>query len=62
MKNFLYIYILLSVQAFTPFIITKDMISKKVYGAGYPSRPVLTVEEFYEERVRDGIWQPPGSR
>lgn len=48
-------------QAFRPFIITKDMIQKQVYGAGYPSRPVMTVDEFYEERVRDGTFQAPGS-
>lgn len=37
-----------------PIIITRDQAQKKVYGAGYPSLPVLTVEEFYEKRVKDG--------
>lgn len=37
-----------------PIIITRDAVQKKVFGAGYPSLPVLTVEEFYEQRVRDG--------
>lgn len=37
-----------------PIIITRDEVQKKVYGAGYPSLPVLTVQEFYEQRVKDG--------
>lgn len=42
-----------------PIIITKDKLQKEIYGLGYPGRPVLSVEEFYEKRVADGIWQPP---
>lgn len=37
-----------------PIIITRDSVQKAVYGAGYPSLPVLTVEEFYEKKIRDG--------
>lgn len=37
-----------------PIIITRDVMQKKVYGAGYPSLPVLTVQEFYDQKVRDG--------
>lgn len=37
-----------------PVIITRDEVQKKVFGAGYPSLPVLTVQEFYEQRVKDG--------
>lgn len=37
-----------------PIIITRDAVQKQVFGAGYPSLPVLTVEEFYEQRVKDG--------
>ena len=37
-----------------PIIITKDELQKKVFGAGYPSLPTLTVQEFYEKRIRDG--------
>lgn len=37
-----------------PIIITRDEVQKKVFGAGYPSLPVLTVQEFYEQRVKDG--------
>lgn len=37
-----------------PIIITRDELQKKVYGAGYPSLPVLTVQEFYDQRVKEG--------
>lgn len=37
-----------------PIIITRNEVEKKVFGAGYPSLPVLTVQEFYEKRVKDG--------
>jgi immunoglobulin-binding protein 1 len=36
-------------------------LQKEVYGLGYPSLPVLSVDEFYEQRVREGWWKPPGS-
>ncbi|CAG9858509.1 unnamed protein product [Phyllotreta striolata] len=42
-----------------PIIITKDQIQKTVFGAGYPSLPVMTVQEFYEKRVEDGIFPDP---
>jgi len=42
-----------------PIIITKDKLQKEVYGMGYPSLPVLSVDEFYEKRVADGWWKPP---
>lgn len=45
-----------------PIIITRDQVQKKVYGAGYPSLPVMTVEEFYEQRVKDGDWPDAGER
>ncbi|XP_072763996.1 immunoglobulin-binding protein 1b [Anoplolepis gracilipes] len=45
-----------------PIIITRDEIQKKVFGAGYPSLPVLTVDEFYEQRVKDGDWPDPSQR
>jgi len=44
-----------------PIIITKDKLQKEVYGIGYPSRPVLSVDEFYEKRVAEGWWKPPSS-
>lgn len=42
-----------------PIIITKDVVQKAVFGLGYPSVPTFTVEEFYEQRVRDGIFPDP---
>ncbi|XP_076662377.1 immunoglobulin binding protein Tap42 [Halictus rubicundus] len=42
-----------------PIIITRDKVQKQVYGAGYPSLPVLTVQEFYDQRVKDGDWPDP---
>ena len=29
-----------------------------MYGLGYPSLPVLSVDEFYDQRVKEG-WFPP---
>jgi immunoglobulin-binding protein 1 len=37
-----------------PIIITRDEVQKKVFGAGYPSLPTMTVQEFYEKRIKDG--------
>lgn len=45
-----------------PIIITRDEVQKKVYGAGYPSLPVLTVQEFYEQRVKEGDWPGPSQQ
>lgn len=42
-----------------PIIITKDLAQKAVYGLGYPSLPTFTVAEFYDQRVRDGIFPDP---
>lgn len=39
-----------------PVIITRDIAQKAVFGLGYPSIPIMTVGEFYEERVREGIF------
>ncbi|XP_023298832.2 immunoglobulin-binding protein 1 [Lucilia cuprina] len=39
-----------------PFIITKDATQKAVFGLGYPSLPVMTVDEFYQQRVDQGIF------
>lgn len=39
-----------------PFIITKDATQKAVFGLGYPSLPVMTVDEFYQQRVDEGIF------
>ncbi|XP_029342435.1 immunoglobulin-binding protein 1 [Acyrthosiphon pisum] len=42
-----------------PIIITKNEFQKQVFGAGYPSLPTMTVEEFCEQRINDGIWHLP---
>lgn len=42
-----------------PVIITKDAFQKAVYGAGYPSLPTYSVDEFYEERVAAGVFPDP---
>ncbi|XP_055638454.1 immunoglobulin-binding protein 1 [Toxorhynchites rutilus septentrionalis] len=39
-----------------PIIITRDAAQKAVYGMGYPSLPTMTVADFYEQRVREGIF------
>uniref|UniRef100_A0A2M3Z9C3 Putative immunoglobulin-binding protein 1 n=1 Tax=Anopheles braziliensis TaxID=58242 RepID=A0A2M3Z9C3_9DIPT len=39
-----------------PIIITRDAVQKAVYGRGYPSFPTMTVAEFYEQRVAEGIF------
>lgn len=44
-----------------PIIITKDLAQKAVYGLGYPSFPTMTVSEFYDQRVRDGIFPDPNA-
>ncbi|XP_024937253.1 immunoglobulin-binding protein 1b isoform X2 [Cephus cinctus] len=45
-----------------PIIITRDEVQKQVFGAGYPSLPVLTVQEFYDKRVKDGDWPDASQR
>lgn len=42
-----------------PIIITRDALQKAVYGRGYPSLPTMTVEEFYHQRVAEGIFPDP---
>lgn len=46
-------------KPFRPFIITKDIVQKKIFGAGYPSLPLFTIEEFYEQRLKDGTFKLP---
>lgn len=43
------------VRPFKPIIITRNELQKKVFGAGYPSLPTMTVDEFYRERVAEGM-------
>lgn len=42
-----------------PVIITKDAFQKAVFGAGYPSLPTMSVDDFYENRVAEGIFPDP---
>lgn len=42
-----------------PIIITRDLAQKAIYGLGYPSLPTMTVAEFYDQRVREGIFPDP---
>ncbi|XP_014209001.1 immunoglobulin-binding protein 1 [Copidosoma floridanum] len=41
---------------FKTVIITRNAMQKKVYGVGYPSLPVMSVEEFYDKKIKDGEW------
>jgi immunoglobulin-binding protein 1 len=43
-----------------PFIITKDALTAKVFGAGYPSLPVYSVEEFYDTLADRGMMPQAG--
>ncbi|CAB3239559.1 unnamed protein product [Arctia plantaginis] len=44
-----------------PVIITRDAVQKAVFGAGYPALPAMTVEEFYDQRVKEGIFPGGGT-
>ncbi|XP_045614374.1 immunoglobulin-binding protein 1 [Procambarus clarkii] len=48
-------------KPFKPILITRDALRKNVFGMGYPSHPSISVEDFYDQRVRDG-WFPDPSR
>lgn len=43
-------------KPFKPFIITKNAATKAVFGAGYPSMPVMSVDEFVDQKISDGTW------
>ena len=42
-----------------PMIITRDMIQAQVFGAGYPSLPVYSIEEFYDQLATKGMTPMP---
>lgn len=44
-----------------PVIITRDVVQKQVLGAGYPSVPTYTVDEWYSQMVREGYMPGPNS-
>lgn len=41
-------------QSFKPILITREMIRNKVFGAGYPSVPTMSQEEFLEKEILEG--------
>ncbi|XP_075691774.1 immunoglobulin-binding protein 1 [Rhinoderma darwinii] len=43
-----------------PFILTRDALQAKVYGAGYPSLPTMTVDDWYEQHLRKGVLPDQG--
>ena len=44
-----------------PIILTRDSAQKHVFGLGYPSLPVMSIEEFYDDRARKGWYDQPKS-
>ncbi|GBP42832.1 Immunoglobulin-binding protein 1b [Eumeta japonica] len=42
-----------------PVIIARDAAQKAVFGLGYPSIPTMTIEEFYDNRVKEGLFPGP---
>nr|KAG5692360.1 hypothetical protein BaRGS_007973 [Batillaria attramentaria] len=46
-------------KPFRPFILTKDLVQKQVFGLGYPSIPTMSIEEFYQQKVNDGTFSIP---
>lgn len=43
-----------------PFILTKDAMQAKVFGAGYPSLPTMTVDDWYDQHRRQGCLPDQG--
>ncbi|KAE8584039.1 hypothetical protein XENTR_v10020800 [Xenopus tropicalis] len=43
-----------------PFILTRDALQAKVFGAGYPSLPTMTVDDWYEQHQKKGILPDQG--
>ncbi|KAL5107101.1 Immunoglobulin-binding protein 1 [Taenia crassiceps] len=44
-----------------PLLITREKIRAAVFGAGYPSLPTMTLDEFVELQVQQGLMPPPQS-
>merc|ERR1712156_1112513 len=42
-----------------PIVITRDAVQKEVFGMGYKNLPVMSIEEFYEERAQNGWYSKP---
>ncbi|XP_067138187.1 immunoglobulin-binding protein 1 isoform X1 [Centruroides vittatus] len=45
-----------------PVIITRNELQKKVFGLGYPSIPIMTVDEFYDQKYGEGGQNMPSSK
>jgi len=45
-----------------PFMLTRDKLQSSVFGAGYPSLPTMTLDEFYEREVAAGRVSDSGNR
>jgi len=45
-----------SSHSFKPFILTRNQVAKQVFGLGYPSVPVMTVDEFVDKKEAEGTW------
>ncbi|KAM9327034.1 immunoglobulin-binding protein 1 [Gastrophryne carolinensis] len=43
-----------------PFILTRDALQAKVFGAGYPSLPTMTVDDWYENHRAKGVLPDQG--
>ncbi|CAN9514538.1 unnamed protein product [Ophioblennius macclurei] len=43
-----------------PFILTKDAMQAQVFGAGYPSLPTMTVDDWYEQHKKRGVLPDQG--
>ncbi|XP_028839976.1 immunoglobulin-binding protein 1 isoform X2 [Denticeps clupeoides] len=43
-----------------PFILTKDAVQAKVFGAGYPSLATMTVDDWYEQHRKKGCLPDQG--
>ena len=40
------------IRPLKPIIITRDAIQKEIFGMGYKNVPVMSIEEFYEDRAQ----------
>ncbi|XP_032410569.1 immunoglobulin-binding protein 1 [Xiphophorus hellerii] len=43
-----------------PFILTRDALQAQVLGAGYPSLPTMTVDDWYEQHRKHGVLPDQG--
>uniref|UniRef100_H2Y424 Immunoglobulin-binding protein 1 n=1 Tax=Ciona savignyi TaxID=51511 RepID=H2Y424_CIOSA len=43
-----------NIKPVKPFVLTKDKLQAAVFGAGYPSLPTVTLDEYYEREVAAG--------